>query len=108
MAVMITAIIFVLATNARAEEFDYVSAMKKAEKEINAKNYIQAFNTIKEIGKNAYHQNNPMENIFSEMRQQNSILTKATMPWLKKTTEWPSKRPRAHCQISTQETTIWD
>ena len=59
MAVMITAIIFVLATNARAEEFDYVSAMKKAEKEINAKNYIQAFNTIKEIGKNAYHQNNP-------------------------------------------------
>ena len=53
MAIMITAIIFVLATNARAEGFYYVSAMKKAEKEINAKNYIQAFNTIKEIGKNA-------------------------------------------------------
>ena len=59
MAVMITAIIFIFATNAKAEGFDYDTAMKKAEKEINNKDYIKAFNTIKEIGHNSHIDNNP-------------------------------------------------
>ena len=59
MAVMITAIIFIFATNAKAEGFDYDTAMKKAEKEINNKDYLKAFNTIKEIGHNSHIDNNP-------------------------------------------------
>ena len=61
MAVMITAIIFVLATNARAEGFDYVSAMKKAGKEINAKHELMR-HSISEIYKKE------IKKLFSEKK----------------------------------------
>ena len=57
-AVLITAFICCLATTARADKYDYDSAMRKAQTEINSKDYLQAFSTIKGIGHNAFKNNN--------------------------------------------------
>ena len=52
------AIMSCLAITAKAGQFDYDAAMEKATTEINGKKYIGAFNTIKEIGRNAFQNNN--------------------------------------------------
>ena len=57
-AAFMAACIFCLAENARAEDFDYDSAIKKAQAEIKCKDYTQAFKTIKEIGQHSFHDNN--------------------------------------------------
>ena len=57
-AALITAFICCLATTARADKYDYDSAMRKAQTEINSKDYLQAFSTIKEIGHNAFKNDN--------------------------------------------------
>ena len=58
--VLLTAFFFFgLATMAGAKGYDYDSAVKTAETDINSKNYFRAFRIIKEIGNNAYKENNP-------------------------------------------------
>lgn len=56
--VCMVAIMSCLAITAKAGQFDYDAAMEKATTEINGKKYIGAFNTIKEIGRNAFQNNN--------------------------------------------------
>ena len=59
MVVLLTAFFFFgLATMAGAKGYDYDSAVKAAETDINRKNYFRAFRIIKEIGNNAYKDNN--------------------------------------------------
>ena len=58
LTVLMSAFLCCLATNAMAEKFDFDSAIKKTQAEINNKDYIQAFNTIKEIGHYAFRENN--------------------------------------------------
>ena len=58
LTVLMSAFLCCLATNAMAEKFDFDSAIKKTQAEINNKDYVQAFNTIKEIGHYAFRENN--------------------------------------------------
>lgn len=58
MTALAAVLMFCLATTAKAGQFDYDAAMAKVTSEIYSKKYIEAFNTIKEIGRNATKSNN--------------------------------------------------
>ena len=76
--VCMVAIMSCLAITAKAGQFDYDAAMEKATTEINGKKYIGAFNTIKEIGRNAF-QNNNTANIYFTQPPPTCIMNRAIL-----------------------------